>query len=466
MKKNKSEGTNMDYGKSIIALFTILLFATFNINAQEKVSLEEAIKKALENNKQLKNALYDVNKAEAEVDEAYGYALPSVDLSANYTRYLEPMRFYISGGLFPSPDGSTNTGGQFIDASSDNAIDARIDVSQTIFNSAVFRSISGADNYYDAAKLNLNVKVDELVFNVKSAYLQALLQKESYELVKASKTNAETSFKDIKALYEEGLIGEYDMIRAEVQVENFAPQLISAENEYENAKNNLKVIMGMEPQINIELTDQLTSFDEEYNNDDKIDEIEDKILLVNPQLSALSMQEEVNKDFIAVYESEYLPTLSAFGNYSLQGQSDDFNFPTATTSQVGLRFKMNLFSGLQTNAKVEKAELDLKKTKTQTELVELTLKSQVKNLVKRIESSRKQLEANIRNISQAQRGYDISKIRYEEGIGSLLEINDSDLALRTAKINNLRTKFELLISYAQLDQLLGNYSDKYKLENK
>ncbi|MCB0702768.1 MAG: TolC family protein [Candidatus Kapaibacterium sp.] len=466
MKKNKFEGLMMNNRKSLIALITMLFITTIGTNAQEKISLDEAIKLALENNNQLKSALYDVNKAEADVDEAYGHALPSVDLSANYTRYLEPMRFFISGGLFPNPDGSTGGPGRFIDASSDNAIDARIDVSQTLFNSAVFRSISGADNYYDAAKLNLNVKVDELVFNVKSAYLQALLQKESYELVKASKSNAETSFKDIKVLYEEGLIGEYDMIRAEVQVENFAPQLISAENEYENAKNNLKVIMGMEPQVKIELTDELNSFKDDYSDEYQLNEIEDKILLVNPQLSALTMQEEVNKDFIAVYESEYLPTLSAFGNYSLQGQSNDFNFPTATTSTVGLRFKMNLFSGLQTSARVEKAELDLKKTKTQVELVELSLKSQIKNLVKRIESSKKQLEANIRNISQAQRGYDISKIRYDEGIGSLLEINDSDLALRTAKINNLRTKFELLISFAQLDQLLGNYSNKYRIDNK
>lgn len=463
MIKNKHEGITMNYGKSLYALIAFMLLATLSTNAQEKVSLDDAIKMALENNKQLKSALYDVNKAEADVDEAYGHALPTVDLSANYTRYLQPMRFFISGGLFPNPDGSTGGPGRFIDASSDNAIDARIDVSQTIFNSAVFRGMSGASNYYDAAKMNLNVKVDELVFNVKSAYMQALLQKESFELVKSSKTNAETSFKDIKALYDEGLIGEYDMIRAEVQVENFAPQLISSENEFETAKNNLKVIMGMEPQVKIDLTDQLNSFKDDYSDEYKIDEVEDKILLVNPQLTALNMQEEVNKDFIAVYESEYLPTLSAFGNYSLQGQSNDFNFPTASTSQVGLRFKMNLFSGLQTNARVEKAELDLKKTKTQTELVELSLKSQVKNLVKRIQSSQKQLEANTRNISQAQRGYDISKIRYEEGIGSLLEINDSDLALRTAKINNLRTKFELLISYAQLDQLLGNQSDKYKI---
>lgn len=463
MRINKPIGRVMNFYKSLIALLFILIVGTSY--GQQKISLDEAIKQSINSNKQLQSAVYDVSKAEADVDEAFGYALPRVDLSANFTRYLLPMQFFFNAGaLGAQQPGQPEMGGGFIEASLDNAIDARIDVSQTIFNSAVFRSISASDNYYDAAVMNLKVKVDELVFNVKTSYYQALLQKESFELVKSSKTNAETNFKDIKILFDEGLIAEYDMIRAEVQVENFVPQLISAENEFENAKNNLKVIMGMDPNEKIDLTDNLASFKDDYSDEYNIEEVEGNILTSNPQLAALTMQKEVNKDFIAVYESEYLPTLSAFGNYSLQGQSDDFSFPTARTSQVGLKLQMNLFSGLQTNAKVEKAELDLMKTTSQEELVELNIKSQVKNLVNRIQSSQKQLEANKRNLSQAERGYEIAKIRYEEGIGSLLEINDSDLAFRTAKINNLRTKFELLISYAQLDQMLGNYSQKYKVK--
>lgn len=459
----KQKGKIMSSIKCLFALICVFILSNSISYSQQSLTLEDAVNLALDHNKQLQSAVYDVKKADADVDEALGHALPKVDLSANYTRYLEPMKFYISGGLFPSPDGSPSPG-RFINASSANAIDARIDVSQTIFNSAVFRSISASDNYYDAAKMSLNVKVDEIVFSVKNAYYQALLQKESYQLVLSSKNNSEENYKNIKALFDEGLVQEYDKIRSEVQVENFVPQLIAAENDYENAKNNLKVMLGMDPTDKIELKDDLSSFKDSYNSEYKIDEVEGKILSSNPQLTALLMQQEVNKDFISVYESDYLPTISAFGSYSLIGQSDNFNFPTANTATVGLRFSMNLFSGLQTNAKVEKAQLDLEKTKTQTELVELNLKSEVKNLVNRISSSQKQLEANTKNISQAERGYEIAKIRYQEGIGSLLEINDSDLALRTAKINNLRTKYELLISYAQLDKLLGNYSNNYTIK--
>lgn len=454
----------MNYFKCGIVLVSVFFLSLSNSFSQKVLTLDEAINLALQSNKKLQSAIYDVKKADASVDEAFGLALPRVDLSANYTRYIEPMKFYISGGLFPSPDGKPSAG-RFITASSDNAIDARIDVSQTIFNSALFRSISASDNYYDAAKLGLDVTLDEVVFNVKNAYYQVLLQKESYDLVKTSETNAEERFKDIKALYEAGLVQEYDKIRSQVQVQNFAPQLITAENNFENAKNNLKVLLGMDPQEEIRLTDSLSSFSNKYSSEFDISEVEGKILTSNPQLSALLMQQEVNKDFVAVYNSEFLPTISAFGSYSIFGQSNDFKFPTANTSTVGLRLSMNLFSGLQTSAKVEKAQLDLKKTKTQTELVELSLKAAVQNIVKRISSSQKQLEANKDNIKLAERGYEIAKIRYSEGLGSLLEINDADLALRTAQINNLSTKYQLLLSYAQLDQLLGKYSNDYQLEN-
>lgn len=441
-----------------ISILLIILIIPQLLISQSNISLEEAIETAVKNSQELEIAKFDVEKAEADVDEAFGFALPQLNLSANFTHNVKPLQFYIAGGLFPGTGGDE---GRFVTASADNQFDSRLELTQTLFNSAVFRSISASDNYADAAKERYDIELNRVVSDVKRAYYSALLQKESYELVKVSKENAEKSFNDIKALFEEGLVSEYDKIRAEVQVENFKPQLVSAENEFTNAKNNLKVIIGIDPSEEIDLANSLEDFNSMYEEQITINEIEGKIIKENPQLKALEVQQEVNKDFIAVNEAEYLPRLSFFGNYAYQGQSNTFDFVTASTSAVGLRFNMNLFSGLQTNAKVEKAELDLKKTETQAQFTKMNLKSQTRNLVNRIRSSKDQLEANKKNISQAKRGYEIAKIRYEEGIGSLLELNDSDLALRTAKMNNLRTKFELLVSYTQLDQLLGNYSDKY-----
>src|SRR6056297_3103137 len=110
--------------KIIIAMIAIATMFTSNYaKSQEALSLDGAIKIALEQSKQLQTAKYDVRKAEADLDEVFGNALPKVDLSANYTRYLIPMQFFIAGGLFPG----TDRGGQFIEASSDNAVDARVD---------------------------------------------------------------------------------------------------------------------------------------------------------------------------------------------------------------------------------------------------------------------------------------------------------------------------------------------------
>ena len=87
----------------VFCLICIFIVGSSVSVAQQKISLDEAIKQSINKNKQLQSAVYDVSKAEADVDEAFGYALPRVDLSANFTRYLLPMQFFFNAGALGAP---------------------------------------------------------------------------------------------------------------------------------------------------------------------------------------------------------------------------------------------------------------------------------------------------------------------------------------------------------------------------
>lgn len=448
---------NLSNPIKIIFFSIIFILSISNLNSQTQITLEKAIELGLDNNKELKMARLSLQKAEADIDEAYSYALPSLNLSGSYTRNLLPLQFYIEGGFGPGGE----TGGTFIAVSADNAIDARVELNQTLFNAAVFRSINATDNYYNVAKERTKNIFDNVVFSIKQSFYTALLQKENLELLKTAKEKAEGNFQDINIMFEEGLISEFDKIRAEVQVANFEPQITNANNQYKTALNNLKMIIGFSSAENINIEESLTDFS--TNSIQKsLEEIEKEILLNNPILKSLEVQQEVNKDFIAVYEADYLPNLSLFGNYSLVGQANDFDFLTVNTSQVGLRLNMNLFQGFRTNAMVEKAEIDLMNTKLQREQTELQIKVEIRDLLERMKSNNLQLKANKLNIAQAERGYEIAKTRFETGVGSLLELNDAELALRTAQFNNLRTVYDMLSNNARLEALLGDNSKDIK----
>jgi len=256
-------------------------------------------------------------------------------------------------------------------------------------------------------------------------------------------------------MYNEGLISEYEQLRASVQVENLKTELANSETNYINAKNNLKLVIGMESSEDILLKD---NFNTHLKNTTvpEFEETYSKLLAANPQLKSLEYQVEVQDAFIDLNRAEYMPRLDLFANYVMQGQSDDFNFFTADQSDIGLRFSMNLFSGFQTNNKVAKAQINKEMAITQKMLVTQSLKNNAENVLLRMKTAKLQIESSQSTVKQAQRAYAISKIRFNEGVGSQIEMNDADLALRQATINYLNASYNYLSARSEYENLIGN----------
>ena len=158
---------------------------------------------------------------------------------------------------------------------------------------------------------------------------------------------------------------------------------------------------------------------------------------------------------IDLNKADYMPRVDLFANYILQGQSDDFQFYTADQSNIGVRFSMNLFQGFQTNVKVAKAQINKEMTITQKMLVTESLKNNAENVLLKMKTAKLQIESSQSTVNQAQRAYDISKVRFIEGVGSQLEMNDADLSLRQAKLNNLNASFNYLSARSEYENLIG-----------
>jgi outer membrane protein TolC len=117
---------------------------------------------------------------------------------------------------------------------------------------------------------------------------------------------------------------------------------------------------------------------------------------------------------------------------------------------------MNLFSGFQTNTKVAKAQINKEMAITQKMLVTQSLKNSAENVLLRMKTAKLQIESSQSTVKQAQRAYEISKIRFNEGVGSQIEMNDADLALRQATINYLNASYNYLSARSEYENLIGN----------
>jgi outer membrane protein TolC len=418
------------------------------------VTLEQAVTIAVERNKDLNTALLDIDKADARVNEAWGYAMPSVDLSANYTRSLERPVFFLPD--FANP-GSNKT--VPVKIGTEHSWGMTLSARQTIFNSTVIIGVGAAHVYSEVARELYQAKKLETISSVRKAYYGVLLASEARNLMRANLKNAEENLQNVRTMSKQGLVSEYDELRATVGVENLRPEVIRVENGYALAVDALKSTMGLDASEEI-VVDGTLQF--QQVPEDRVVTALDQVKETNAGLKALRLQVDVNQAFLNVERSNYLPMVSAFGNLQYQAAKNTFNISTNDffrSSQVGLSLSFSLFQGFQTNARVDQAKVEVRKTEEQVANLENILRTAAHSLVLQLKQSQQRIEAQGKTVEQAERGYRIATTRFLSGAGTQLEVNDAQLALTQAKVNRIQAVYDYLVASADFDRTLGYMPD-------
>jgi len=461
--------------KNKLILFGVLLSLNSIFGQNSQVGLDEAIKLALQNNREIEIAKMDVEKANAAVSEAFGYALPSVDLSGNFSHFIQKPET-----LFPDFEAMLNnsTYGVLFDEgilpednskflpmdfklqsfAQSNNFEAKAQVTQILFNSAVFTGIGASEIYLNLAKENLKKTIAKTILSVKTAYYGVLLTEDLYGIAQSRFTNASDHLSNIKAMRSQGLVSEFAELQVEVQVENIRPILVTLENANIDAKNGLKILMNIPQESEITVTGKMEYIDEELPSElDLVNEAKNS----NFTLSTLKIKNLLDDEFTSIDRGGYWPTLAAFGNYSYSGSSEEWDFQKYASSMVGVSLSINLFQGGRTANKVEQGVIASQQTKEQIHSLSDATEMQVKSNLNDLSRVKKEIEAMKRNISLAERAYKIADNRYKEGEGSELEVKDADISLSDARVNYTRAIHDYLVSRASLYNLVGRIDKEY-----
>ena len=451
-------------------IFLLIVFLPIYLTGQEvpakKLSLEEAIRSAMKNNVELQTAKLEVKKSDARVMEAWGYAMPSVDLSGQYVRMVEKAPTYFPDVILyplakimdtslrlPRPTGKLVPMTSMIP---DYNASASLNVRQILFNGAVIVGVGAANVYSHLARDLYYNKQVETVSKVRKTYYGALLANEAVELMRASLKNAEQNLKNVRLMRAQGIISEYDELRATVGVDNLRPAVIQSETQYSLALDGLRNVIGDGTKQELLLSDSLVM---NFVDDTLVANAEQQVLISNPGIRAIDRQVDLNKAMIFAERSSYLPTLAAFGSYSYSGITDQFsNFALKDFNKnitVGLSLSLNLFQGLQTYAKVEQAQLEQRKTEEQRTGLERMLVMGVRAEVGNLKQAKKRVEVQEKTVETAERGYKIVTTRFLANAATQLEVNDAQIMLNQAKLNRMQAIFDYQVALASLDYLLG-----------
>ncbi len=456
-------------------LFLFVSVSSLNIAQTKVFTIDEAINTALTNNRDIVISSMNVKKAGAAVDEAFGYALPSVDLNGKFSRFLEKPKMpfpdfeamltnatysiLFDEQVIPRDNNKFKSMGTKLQSfSQTNNFSADVTITQTLFSSAVFKGIGASQIYYNLAKADLQSTVSKTVLSVQKTFYGVLLLKETLDITKASFDNAQANLSDVKASYKQGMVSEYDMLVAEVIVENIRPLVLNMENELKNAKNGLKIVLGLGQQDEIDVQGNFSYEVYDISNEEGL--IEDAIKS-NYDIKTLELKKEVDQAFVELDVAEYWPNIAAFGQYAYNGSSDNWKFNTYSSATIGIGLSMNLWHGNRTSNAVQQSTINYQQTEEQVnQLKDYTLLN-VKAKIQDLKTIQSIIDVQNKNVEVAERSYQIAKVRYKEGVGSQIELQNSDLALKQARLNRVNSLYQYLITKFQLEQILGKTNPEY-----
>lgn len=294
----------------------------------------------------------------------------------------------------------------------------------------------------------------ELISQVKTSFYGILMMEESLRVLEESYLNARETANNIKKMYENGLASEYDMIRSDVSVRNLTPTIEQAKNGLELAKMQLKVLLSLDLGVDIEADGDISSYRDEMMA--PVPELP-ALLEGNSNLRTLDIQLESLGKSYELIRSQRLPSLAGFANYQLQAQNNEFSLNQKWTNSfaVGLAIQIPIFNKFSISMKEKQTQSGIRQLTFQRELLENNLKIAAKNSLNEMQRARLQLESDTEAVRQAQKGYEIAKVRYNTGAGTLLELNDTEIALTNSRLNLNQTIYNYIKARTEYDKVLG-----------
>ena len=437
----------------LATIFSISVVVSAQSQTQPLVlTLQDAITIALDENWDVKLSEKDIQKAEEQISEAYANVFPRIDLSTNYIRYIKmPVMFIPPHTPMFNETDKTIT----FSLGSDNAYDATISLNQVIYSQKVNTAIEIANEYSELSKTANRGTRNDIILSVKKAFYQVLLMQKLVTVSKEGNAVAKANYDNVAALFKQGVASEYDFLRAEVQLANTQPMLIQMENNLELSKNYLKSLLALDISKPIEIKgefvfEEIPAETEETANLAGVSN--------HPLVLQLSIQSSLLEKNIAIQRADYFPTLALFGSYSFQTQDNTFKFQDylwAKTFMVGLNLSYTLFDGFSRSARIEQAtidrdKVDLTKRKVEEGIKILTIQSKMK-----MDEAKKRIDAQEKSLEQAEKALKISQSRYKNGVGTQLELIDTQAAMTIAQTNHAQAIFDFLCAKADWENAVS-----------
>jgi outer membrane protein TolC len=424
-----------------ILLMCALLPAFANGQNSLSLDLEGARKYALEHNRTVINSGLAMTKSSLALREAIANGLPQINASADYSNSLGAsiaIRF--------SPDLPAT------EIPIKPQSNLYVNVGQLIFSGNYYVGIQMARLGEQLSSLSNEKTRLDVEAQTSDAYYLVLVSNELLKIMKQNVVNLASLYDKMVAMEQVGMIEQTEVDQLSVQVNTLNNAVRASERQVELATNMLRLMLGVDPNTELVLTESLTG----QINEAALEATLMKSFDLSGNLDYQLMQQQVllAEKSVNMQKANYLPTLSGFYRYTYKILKPDFDMSPANV--LGVQLNIPIFSSGVRSAQVKQAQIDYQTMQNTQLLISDQLKTQEKQLRFNYANALESYQTQQKNVEVARRVYASLKLKYEQGVLSGLDLVNADNNYLKAETDYISAMMQVLSTRVQLQKLYGS----------
>ncbi len=448
---NYSSSANAFYGSVTVQPVT---------NEELKLSLEDAVRRGLENNLGLKQAEYSEKNLKGEYNQAVQQFLPTISLAGDYGYHqynLEALGFgpgLITKILPILPPGTDLSNLSFISRAS--VSEGQIKYEQTLFSGPVIAGYKAAGAGMKAAYFAKMSARGEVVQQVASAYLRALAAASAVDNARALEEADRVAFNNAHEAHLAGTVANLDELRARVQYQTQQQATIQSENLLQKDLILLKREIGLDPGQKIVLTDRAPYSELAVQTPEEV-----RAIAYKNRQDYQNLQNQVLelKATNQAYRAQRLPTLSVQGYYGVTEVASigsHGNFAAVGTIKIPLFREAEIRGGIDASrAQWDSAEAQLSDMRVKID-------QQVRSALLDVAANKKLVDVAQSNVALATQELSDETARVNAGVDDTLPLVDAQASLSTAQNNFVNSLYQYNLSKLLLARAAGILELQYR----
>lgn len=453
-----------------IVICLLLISGIASAQQRYELTVKEAVDLAYKNVIELKNAEIDYRIQEAKNREIYGQALPQVSGNFGMNKYLE-----LPAILFPDAtstavyqilknEGVSGTNGPITNVPIPTLrqvsfqqpwnLQLGATLTQLLFQPDVFVGLQARQTALNYSKALIEQSKEKIKDSAYKRYYAILIAQKQLHFLNESVKRLEKLYHDDSLMYKNGFAEKLDLDKVQVQLNNLKTTVATVENAVDLSYAALKFALGLKQSDVVILKEALNSTNIKEGILDNGFQYENRA-----EIRTLNEVKRLQELDMKRYKMGYLPTVAAAANYTISGMGQKFFTSHETiwinSSYIGVNVNIPIFDGFQRKYKVEQSRLNVEKVENTIQNVKQAIDLEQIVTKGSLTTALTNLDAQERNMQLAERVYNSTKLKFEQGLGSSFEVLQADADMQQSQANYFNALYNAIVARISYQYSLG-----------